>query len=303
MQSSASPRPFWQTPIHEDHLGVGVYKDATGKTPIMRSVKGAEQRILQNESTKDYLGIQVVPETRGVQELLFGQGHPLLEERRAATAHSPGGTAALRVAADLLKKLFPKSTIWLNHPTWPTDAIFQAAGLAVRTYPYFNPATNALAIDAMLSLQEVPSGDVVLLHACCHNPTGSIPRRRNGNKLQPGEGNGSAAPRRFRLSRARRRHPRRCGGPGRHGCTRFVTQALSGKPVTVYETGRQQRCFCHIADAVEALVGLMDDERAYGKIFNVGTQEETTIVDLARRVIAAANSSSEIAFVPYERGL
>jgi UDP-glucose 4-epimerase len=89
---------------------------------------------------------------------------------------------------------------------------------------------------------------------------------------------------------------------GRYGMVipRFVTQALSGKPVTVYETGRQQRCFCHIADVVEALVGLMDDERAYGKIFNVGTQEETTIVDLARRVITAADSPSEIAFVPYD---
>jgi UDP-glucose 4-epimerase len=82
---------------------------------------------------------------------------------------------------------------------------------------------------------------------------------------------------------------------------RFVAQALAGKPVTVYETGRQQRCFCHVADAVEALVGLMDDERAYGQVFNVGAEEETTIVDLARRVIAAANSPSEIAFVPYEQ--
>jgi UDP-glucose 4-epimerase len=89
---------------------------------------------------------------------------------------------------------------------------------------------------------------------------------------------------------------------GRYGMVvpRFVNQALADKPVTVYETGRQQRCFCHIADVVEALVGLMDDERAYGRVFNVGGQEETTILDLARRVIAAADSASEIVFVPYD---
>jgi UDP-glucose 4-epimerase len=89
---------------------------------------------------------------------------------------------------------------------------------------------------------------------------------------------------------------------GRYGMVvpRFVTQALAGEPLTVYGDGRQQRCFCHVADAVQALVDVMEDERAYGRVFNMGSQEETTILDLAERVIAAADSNSEIAFVPYD---
>ena len=90
---------------------------------------------------------------------------------------------------------------------------------------------------------------------------------------------------------------------GRYGMVvpRFVTQALAGEPLTVYGDGRQQRCFCHVADAVQALVSVMEDERAYGRVFNMGSQEETTILDLAKRVIAATDSDSEIAFVPYDQ--
>jgi aspartate/tyrosine/aromatic aminotransferase len=169
-QKDANPRKI--------NLGVGVYKDATGTTPIMRSVKAAEARILQNETSKNYLSIQGSPEyARAVQELLFGAGHPLIDQGRAITAQTPGGTAALRVAADVLKKLFPTASIWLSEPTWPNHlSVFQAAGLTVRTYPYFDAATNGLAVDRMLAaLSEASAGDVLLLHACCHNPTGVDP--------------------------------------------------------------------------------------------------------------------------------
>lgn len=159
-------------------LSVGVYKDATGKTPIMHCVKEAEGRLLRDETTKDYVGIAGSPEfSRCVQKIVFGGGSPALADGRTVTVQTPGGTAALRVAADFLKKVLPKATVWFSDPTWPNHpAIFQAAGLSVRTYPYFDPATNGLALERMLpALADIPDGDVLVLHACCHNPTGIDP--------------------------------------------------------------------------------------------------------------------------------
>ncbi len=160
------------------NLGAGVYKDATGKTPILRSVKQAESRILENEKTKTYLGIEGTEQYgRAVQDLVFGPNHPAVAARRAATVHTPGGTGALRVAADFLKKLFPEAKVWLSDPTWPNHpGVFQAAGLKVATYPYFDSSSNTLAFEQMIAaLAEIPAGDVVLLHGCCHNPTGIDP--------------------------------------------------------------------------------------------------------------------------------
>ena len=160
------------------NLSVGVYKDAEGLTSIFESVKQAERRILQEETTKDYLGIQGL-EAYGaaVRELIFGQDHEIVAGGRAATAQTPGGTAALRVAAELIEKMVPSAQVWVSQPTWPNhNNIFQAAGLTVKTYPYFDPAANALAFPAMLeALQRIPAGDAVLLHGCCHNPTGADP--------------------------------------------------------------------------------------------------------------------------------
>ncbi|HRW07515.1 MAG TPA: amino acid aminotransferase [Caldilineaceae bacterium] len=158
------------------NLGVGVYKDAQGRTPILASVKEAEARILQNEATKSYLGIDGSPEyTRAVQELLFGSDHPILARNRAATAQGPGGTGALRVAADFIARMFPKATVWLSDPTWPNHpSIFKAAGLGIATYPYFDAATNGVNFAAMFdAIKTIPAGDVLLLHGCCHNPTGA----------------------------------------------------------------------------------------------------------------------------------
>ncbi len=158
------------------NLGVGVYRDAQGRTPILASVKTAEERILQNEATKSYLGIDGSPEyATVVQELLFGADHPIVTDKRAVTAQGPGGTGALRVAADFVASMFPNATVWLSDPTWPNHpSIFKAAGLPVKSYPYFDAATNGVKFDDMLAtVKTIPAGDVLLLHGCCHNPTGA----------------------------------------------------------------------------------------------------------------------------------
>jgi aspartate aminotransferase len=159
-------------------LAVGVYKDAAGNTPVLRVVKRAEQLLLSEETSKGYLGMAGSPEYISVvQALVFGAGHPVVTGRRAVTVQTPGGTGALRIAAELVKKVRPGARVWLSQPTWPNHAaIMQAAGLQVETYPYFAAATNSLAFDAMRSaLDGLPEGDVVVLHGGCHNPTGVDP--------------------------------------------------------------------------------------------------------------------------------
>lgn len=160
------------------NLIVGVYKDDEGNTPILCSVKRAEERILGEERSKNYLRIHGSAEyAAAVQELLFGPDHEVIVNKRAVTAHTPGGTGALRVAGDLIKRIRPDTCVWVSEPTWPNHPnVFGASGLAVKTYPYFDPTTNALALDRMLdALKEIPEGDIVLLHGCCHNPTGVDP--------------------------------------------------------------------------------------------------------------------------------
>jgi aspartate/tyrosine/aromatic aminotransferase len=158
------------------NLSVGVYKDEKGNTPILRSVKQAEERILEGSKTKSYLSIEGTAEYGdAVQNLLFGAGHEILAAKRAATAHTPGGTAALRVAGDLIKAHLPKATLWLSEPTWPNHPnVFHASGIPIKTYPYFDAKGNCVAFEAMMqSLKHMDEGDVVLFHACCHNPTGA----------------------------------------------------------------------------------------------------------------------------------
>lgn len=160
------------------NLGVGVYKDEQGNTPILASVAKARQRILAAETTKSYLAIDGSPEYgRAVQELLFGNGHALLAGGQVVTAQAPGGTGALRVAADFFHQHFPGARVWISEPTWANHGqIFRLAGIQVQTYPYFEAQTNALGLDAMChALDNAPAGDVVLLHGCCHNPTGVDP--------------------------------------------------------------------------------------------------------------------------------
>lgn len=157
------------------NLGVGVYKDANGQTPILAAVKEAEKRLLHNEESKSYLPIDGPPAYgEGVQRLLFGAKHDIVESGRVVTAQSPGGTGALRVAADFIRSQLPSATVWLSDPTWPNHpAIFGAAGVPTSTYTYFDASTNGVAFDAMVAdLQNARAGDVVVLHGCCHNPTG-----------------------------------------------------------------------------------------------------------------------------------
>lgn len=154
-------------------LGVGVYKDAQGLTSIPRAVKLAEQRLLDSETTKTYVGGHGDALFGSLlSQLVLGADNPLLIERAAAT-QTPGGTGALRLSADFIAQCLPGKGIWLSDPTWPIhESIFAAAGLRVGHYPYVG-ADNQLNVEAMLAaLSHVPKGDVVLLHACCHNPTG-----------------------------------------------------------------------------------------------------------------------------------
>lgn len=157
------------------NLGVGVYKNDQGSTPILDCVKAAEKILLAEEATKSYLPIPGDPVYgREVQKLLFGTDSEVISAGRAVTAHAPGGTGALRVGGDLLKKFNPTAKMWISNPTWANHkGVFMTAGFELATYDYYNPATKSLDFEAMTaSLRSVPAGDVVLLHACCHNPTG-----------------------------------------------------------------------------------------------------------------------------------
>lgn len=160
------------------NLSVGVYQDEQGLTPILSCVKRAEARLLAEETHKSYLPIEGHPGFAAhVQTLLFGAEHELLRQGRAVTAQTPGGTAALRVAADLLRRHFPQARVWLSTPTWANHpAVFRAAGLEVASYPYLDRAGRGLDLAGLVEgLSQASAGDVVVLHACCHNPTGVDP--------------------------------------------------------------------------------------------------------------------------------
>ena len=166
------------TNVDKINLGVGVYKDADGKTPVMKAVKAAEKQLWDTQASKSYKPIAGDSAyTDAARALLLGSDSPLIASGRAVTVASPGGTGALRIVGDFLKQHRPGATIWLSTPTWANHpAIYKAAGVPTKTYAYYDAARNALDIDAMLaSLAEVPEGDVVMLHGCCHNPTGVDP--------------------------------------------------------------------------------------------------------------------------------
>ena len=167
------------------NLGVGVYKDGDGNTPIFTSVKTAEERLLAHEDTKNYLGIEGDEAyNKAVQELLWGTEHEILTSGRAGTAQAPGGTGALRIAGDFIHQHFPNARVWLSDPTWANHPkVFESASVPTATYRYYNPASYGLDFDALIQdLGQIPAGDVVLLHGCCHNPTGVDPSPNNGRK-------------------------------------------------------------------------------------------------------------------------
>ncbi|MGH1381507.1 MAG: amino acid aminotransferase [Shewanella xiamenensis] len=157
------------------NLGVGIYKDEAGQTPVLQSVKKAEALLLEQEKTKNYLGIEGVQTyNRVVQELLFGDGSDLVTSGRAATAQAPGGTGALRIAAEFLLRNTPSRTVWVSNPTWANHQnIFETAGLTVKEYGYYNASAHDIDFDGMMTdLANAQAGDIILLHGCCHNPTG-----------------------------------------------------------------------------------------------------------------------------------
>jgi aspartate aminotransferase len=158
-------------------LASGVYVDESGTTPVLATVLEAEARLLQGAGSKVYKPIAGDPAfTAAVRELVFGTDEPAVLEGRVETLHTPGGTGALRVAGDLIHGIEPDATVWLSTPTWPNHPqVFEAAGLAVRHYPYLG-SDGELDIEALVrALRAVPAGDIVILHGCCHNPTGIDP--------------------------------------------------------------------------------------------------------------------------------
>ena len=160
------------------NLSVGVYQDESGQTPTLECVQVAEKRLAEAASAKSYLPIPGAPEYgEVVRRLAFGADHEVVQSGRAASAHTPGGTGALRVVGDFLKSNFPNLTLWMSDPTWPNHPnIFSAAGVPLKSYPYFDSSTNGLDFEAMLvAIEQIPSGDAILLHGCCHNPTGIDP--------------------------------------------------------------------------------------------------------------------------------
>ena len=160
---------------HKVNLSIGIYFDDEGRIPVLESVRQAEAQLLAEAAPKPYLPIEGGAACRAaVQRLLFGADHEVLRSGRVVTLQTIGSSGGLKVGADFLRRWFPDTGVWLSDPSWDNHrAIFEGAGVAVHTYPYYDPATGGLKFEAMLDvLRGLPRQSVVLLHACCHNPTG-----------------------------------------------------------------------------------------------------------------------------------
>ena len=157
-------------------LGVGVYQDDRGRTPVMASVKEAESRLMAVENTKAYQGMAGDPEyNQRMLDLLFGYDHSILGSGRIKSIQAPGGSGALRVGAEVIRKARPDAVLWVGVPTWPNHIpLLGSAGFNIREYPYYDIESRQVNVEAMMeTLRQVPAGDMVLLHGCCHNPTGA----------------------------------------------------------------------------------------------------------------------------------
>jgi aspartate aminotransferase len=157
-------------------LGVGVFRDLTGNTPILDCVRRAERDVLAEQTTKSYVSAAGREEfNSAVEELILGRDHRARGERRARTVQAPGGCGALRVGAELVRAAAPGATVHVSDPTWGNHVpLLGSSGLKLERYPYYDAATHELEFDAMLErLDRAAAGDVVLIHACCHNPSGA----------------------------------------------------------------------------------------------------------------------------------
>ncbi len=157
-------------------LGVGVYQDDRGRTPVMEAVKRAESKLMELEKTKSYQGIAGDAEYNSrMLALMFGDGHSILSSGRIKTLQAPGGSGALRVGAEVIKRARPEAKLWVGVPTWPNHIpLLGGAGFEIEEYPYYDMESRQINSELMMeTLRKVPAGDVVLLHGCCHNPTGA----------------------------------------------------------------------------------------------------------------------------------
>ena len=176
------PRP------NKINLSIGIYFDDAGRIPVLESVQRAESAVVAKGGPKPYLPIEGAANFRAaVQQLLFGEAHEAVTSARVATIQSVGSSGGLKVGADFLARHFPGSQVWVSDPTWDNHrSMFEGAGLMVHTYPYYDAATGGLKFDAMLAtLRTLPARSVVLLHACCHNPTGVDLTRAQWDQLIP----------------------------------------------------------------------------------------------------------------------
>jgi aromatic-amino-acid transaminase len=158
------------------NLGVGVYYDDNGKVPLLECVQKAESKLMEQQSPRTYLPIEGLAQyDKAVQELVFGADSPVIQEKRAVTVQALGGTGGLKIGADFLKRFSPESQVFISDPSWENHrALFESAGFVVNHYAYYDPATHGVDFDGMLaSLKAMPQGSIVVLHACCHNPTGA----------------------------------------------------------------------------------------------------------------------------------
>ena len=163
------------TRTNKVNLGVGVYYDDAGKLPLLAAVQEAEKARIANAPARGYLPIEGFGAyNQAVQQLLFGKDSPLLAAGRVATFEALGGTGGLKIGADFIRRLQPDAQVWISDPSWENHrALFEAAGFKVNTYPYYDAATHGVNFAGMLAcLNGMPAGSTVVLHACCHNPTG-----------------------------------------------------------------------------------------------------------------------------------
>ncbi len=160
---------------HKINLSIGIYFDDAGRLPVMAAVREAETAMLQTIGARPYQPMEGAANYRlAVQHLLFGPGHEAVTSGRIATVQTIGGSGGLKVGGDFLQRYFPGSQVWVSDPTWDNHrAMFEGAGFAVHTYPYYDATTGGLKFDEMLAaFKALPQQSIVLLHACCHNPTG-----------------------------------------------------------------------------------------------------------------------------------
>jgi aromatic-amino-acid transaminase len=157
------------------NLGVGVYYDDNGKVPLLECVRLAELQLTEKSAPRSYLPIDGLPAyDKAVRELVFGADSAPVKENRVVTIQALGGTGGLKVGADFLRRLLPQAQVWISDPSWENHrALFENAGFTVNAYPYYDAATHGVKFDAMIAaLNALPAGSIVVLHACCHNPTG-----------------------------------------------------------------------------------------------------------------------------------